>query len=371
MAYAPTTISKAMGVDRRVVWATLTCVAVATGGFLFTASRHTDDDGPYLRWHPELQAGADGALSWRGLPPCKSSCRSAAASGMAPRRLQNVTVGILTHEPVALAESLATYAEFGLFDVVPEVLMYVNAPLTKILPVLAPYVERFGRPIGSLHAESPPGGTVFRVLGSDRGVNMGITAGMRELVEHASQPFLLFVERDFRLVEPVNCVVERLQEAVELMVRGQAHAARFRSRWQGGEPNSARDALQGREDLVISGGQAAHACCFHGWLTDEQLLSRFSGIFRRCGTQFCVSTEHCHWTNNPVLFNRAWFTDAVLSRLPADAHSLLEPTMDAMPELWLRRNYTVLLSEGLFEHSDPTKYGRRPPVRSVACAPQE
>ena len=56
-------------------------------------------------------------------PPTR--CQADAAKGVAPPKddLAELSVGMLTHEPRSMADSLATYEANGLFDAVPEFLV--------------------------------------------------------------------------------------------------------------------------------------------------------------------------------------------------------------------------------------------------------
>jgi hypothetical protein len=53
-------------------------------------------------------------------------CQAAHAAGVAPKVVDGVTLGLLTHEAVSFADSMETYETNGLFDVVPEILIYVS-----------------------------------------------------------------------------------------------------------------------------------------------------------------------------------------------------------------------------------------------------
>lgn len=59
--------------------------------------------------------------------------------------------------------------------------------------------------------------------------NHGIARGMSWLTGNASNPYFLFLERDFQLIEPATCVVEQVNSGVELLEKQTAHGEYERS----------------------------------------------------------------------------------------------------------------------------------------------
>ena len=54
-------------------------------------------------------------------------CHRAAAEGVTVTTpIPELTVGLLTHEPTALAKSMRTYDELGLFPLVSEFIVFIN-----------------------------------------------------------------------------------------------------------------------------------------------------------------------------------------------------------------------------------------------------
>jgi hypothetical protein len=158
-------------------------------------------------------------------PPtaCQAAAAAAAALGAAAPPVppvREVTVGMLTHEPRSMADSLATYEANGLFDLVAEFLIYINKRRPEIDDAIAPYARR--------HAN-------IRVLGDE--LNHGILQGMLFLTGNASQPYFLFLERDFQLIEPAHCVAEQLNAGVRMIKEARAHVVRYRHRRKPGRPN--------------------------------------------------------------------------------------------------------------------------------------
>jgi hypothetical protein len=127
---------------------------------------------------------------------------------------------MLTHEPKSMKDSLATYEANGLLDLIPEFIIYVNKRTPEIDAVIAPHLARHPN---------------IKVLGDAN--NYGILRGMNFLTGNASNPYFLFLERDFQLIEPAACVYEQLTAGVDMVKAGKAHVVRYRHRRKAGRPN--------------------------------------------------------------------------------------------------------------------------------------
>ena len=76
-------------------------------------------------------------------------CQVAAGAGIKARVVDGVTLGLLTHEHVSFADSMETYERNGLFDVVPEVLIYVRGQ-AEAAAVATEYAHLFPPLLSSL-----------------------------------------------------------------------------------------------------------------------------------------------------------------------------------------------------------------------------
>lgn len=149
-------------------------------------------------------------------------CRAAAASGLHPTEpVPGLTIGMLTHEPIAFAKSLVTYEKYGLFPMVSEFLIYMNSRTPSLEAVLQPYKDKYPN--------------VIKVLGD--GGNVGIAHGITYLTGNATNPYFMLLERDFWLVEPDTCVDEQLRAGIELIKTGAVHVVRYRHQKYAGRPN--------------------------------------------------------------------------------------------------------------------------------------
>ena len=144
-------------------------------------------------------------------------CQAAHASGIAPKVVDGVTLGLLTHESVSFADSMETYDSNGLFDVVPEILIYVSTWVCCVflccdvlfairiclcvcfcahcLPVQMngrnPQMEE----VAQRYIVKHPG--KIKLMGD--GQNRGIARAMVAMTQAAKGPYFLFMERDFQV----------------------------------------------------------------------------------------------------------------------------------------------------------------------------
>jgi hypothetical protein len=185
-------------------------------------------------------------------PP--SACRAAWDANARPKApIAKVTAGLLTHEPVSFRASMETYERWGMFDVFGEFLIYINKR--------TPAVDDVAKEFAARHPN-------IKVMGSEE--NIGILRAMNLLVATASQPYFMFLERDFQLLEPATCVVEQLDAGVKMLQEGTAHVVRYRHKKHPGRPNWAARMFMGQEDLVFNRGQPNLFCNHHYWYPEPE-----------------------------------------------------------------------------------------------------
>ena len=255
-------------------------------------------------------------------------------------------MGLLTHEPRSFAESMESYERHGLFSSVREFLIYINNRDAATEAVAQAYVDRF------------PG--LFRVLGTP--ANVGITHGMLALTAAATQPYFLFMERDFQLVEPATCVLEELRAGVDLIKAGAAQVVRYRHKWRAGRPNWAYRFFAGHEDDAFRTWQPNLGCNCHYWMDNDELVSRWPQYFWRCGADpemLCSDSYYCNWTNNPQMWaidwwNREYVNGSFKTSQRLDPYDNIETWFNWEPNAWNDRGILVAQGAGLFKHRDLT-----------------
>jgi hypothetical protein len=281
---------------------------------------------------------------WSEVKAPESACAAAWRRGERPReKVERLSMGLLTHEPVSFRASMLTYKALGLFDVAIEFLIYAN----KRRPEIDAVAEEFRR-------EFPD---VIRVMGDAE--NHGIARGMTWLTGNATQPNFLFLERDFQLLEPGTCVLEQLRAGVALVESRRAHVVRFRHRKRPGRPNWASKMYAGHEDDALKSHQPNLFCNVFYWVRSlggrrgagrPQAATRAPAIslshplrespatrratcpiplprraaaqvpepdqrwpdkFRVCSKEgeprmWCTDSFYCNWTNNPQIWSIKW-----------------------------------------------------------------
>jgi hypothetical protein len=186
---------------------------------------------------------------------------------------------------------------------VDETLLYLNARNPEMEAVAAKYTQ-------------PPYN--IKVMGNDK--NYQIAQAMTWLIGNASNEHVLFLEKDFRLVESLDCTMEQLDNGVKMLESKTAHVVKYRSRHNPGRPNWARILYMGHEDDVFS-RQPNLLCNFYHWVDSPEV--RWPEKFYPCGENptavdgaadrskvfYCSKAFYCNWSNNPFLIKKQWWHD--------------------------------------------------------------
>lgn len=260
-----------------------------------------------------------------------------------------ISVGILArgNELETLQLSVNSWVQFQLFDYVDEIIFMINEKSEEMLN----YIED---EILSKRKYN------VRVLASE--TNVGILNGINYLLGNATNEYMLFLEKDFRLVEPIGCTVEQIRAGLNLLSSKKADVVKYRSRHNPGRPNWADVTYRGREDDVF-GIQPNLLCNFYHWIDDPD--KRWPNHFKVCSsdpTFYCVDSEFCNWTNNPFIISKYWWFEQYVFKFPEIANSPpdfnLEGFMNWHPGAWNTRKFTVAEGDGLFKHCDANNFGQ-------------
>lgn len=261
-----------------------------------------------------------------------------------------ISAGILARcgEHESLALTLRSYAERGFLQAIQDFKIYLNKRCPQIEAVVEPYtVAPFN----------------LKVLPSDTN-DRGILNPLNYLIGNASNHVFLFLEKDFRLVESIDCTIEQLNAGIEMLVSRRAHVIKFRSRYNAGRPNWAEIMFRDDEERVFQ-QQPNLLCNLYHWIQRPDL--RWPDQFSVCNRDpefFCSDSFYCNWTNNPVMFLRSWWQKEYLDKFP---HLLkdstddfgLESFMNWHPGAWNDRGWVVAQGDGMFKHSDVNNFGSR------------
>ena len=261
--------------------------------------------------------------------------------------MEPFTVGILCrgNELETLKYSMETWISNGFLTNAPEVLIYVNEITKEMDDYLEPYTRE------PFH---------FEILKSPS--NDGILNGINWLMGNSTFDYFLFLEKDFRLVEPLSCVVDQISNGIRLINSNVANVVKYRSRFNAGRPNWAEVSYKGREDDIFK-IQPNLLCNFYHWI--DRPAQRWPDMFHVCSENplfYCVDSEFCNWTNNPFLINKHWWFQNYLQKFevirnPADDFNL-EGFMNWDANAWNHRGWVVAEGDGLFKHCDANNFGQ-------------
>ena len=265
----------------------------------------------------------------------------------APGVIAELTVGILVYGSKELAtvqRTLETFQDNGLLSGVSQVLVYLNKRDAKLDSFFAPWVARTPN---------------MRLMGDAQ--NYGILHAFNWLVGNATTPYFMFMEKDFRMIEPWECGFEELSAGVKLVKEGTAHVVKYRHRWRAGSPNWAKVLFKGKENKVFR--QQPNLFCNHyHWMPHPE--ERWPDKIWYCNKDpymYCIDSRECNWTNNPVLLSTKWWAKEYVANFGTfkyhDPYKDIEFYMNWEPNAWNERHWIVAQGDGLFRHEDYAKWG--------------
>ncbi len=241
-----------------------------------------------------------------------------------------ISIGILSwHSGQVLVDTLTTYHNNGLFDMVNDVTILFQEVTEQDIQI----ATHFG----------------LDFIGLQK--NIGIGQAFIRLTENAQTDNVLVLEHDWNLIEDKETTYERLQSGLELL-GGSVDVVRYRHRVYPGTPHFSFQ-YQGREldyyDKEIE-CTSPHLLDSVHWCDPNKSFPEHIGKF---GEYFLSSSRYGNWTNNPCLYKKQFYLDIVTPF--AGEGTGLEGNIS---KWWAQQNYGVAHGEGLFMHNDYLKYGR-------------
>eukprot|EP01102_Stenamoeba_stenopodia_P009910 TRINITY_DN2943_c0_g1_i2.p1 TRINITY_DN2943_c0_g1~~TRINITY_DN2943_c0_g1_i2.p1 ORF type:complete len:580 (-),score=176.15 TRINITY_DN2943_c0_g1_i2:58-1797(-) len=294
------------------------------------------------------------------------------------RPLENISVLMLAHKEVpTLLTTLKTYADRGFLQATSEFLLYLNGRTQEMDDALAIYTQ-------------PP--YSIRIMGDQR--NFGILKAIEMMMANASKDFVLFLEKDFQLIESLECVEDQLDAGLRLVTAKEdpVRVVKYRSRRRPGRPNWAAKMFIGDEDAVFR-RQPNLLCNHYHWI--EEPDKRWSDQFWRClgddpfpqnkhpkpdlkvlnqtealgrgrkgnSVFYCARSKYCNWTNNPFLLDRRWWFEAYVNGIfkkhnSQDPYKDIESYMNWQSGAWAEHMWPIAFGDGLFKHVDLNNFGQ-------------
>jgi hypothetical protein len=217
----------------------------------------------------------------------------------------------------------------------------------------------------SVKLKRSPWETKARVISSAENLKLGVA--ILRMVTLAKFDHVLLLEKDWALIESNSEVSRQFVAAHDILRNNHAQVVRFRHRHRPGTPLHARIMHDGREGSMLA-QQKNLLCYVHHW--SAKLKHDYPNAFSECAGEYgldepvwCSPAEYCQWTNNPCMFSRSWFIKELGEPYMRmyNATSRADPNSNMLDfefftnwehDVWNRRNFSVALPRGLFEHQE-------------------
>ena len=241
-----------------------------------------------------------------------------------------ISIGILSwHSGQVLVDTLTTYYENGLFDMVNDV--------TILFQEVTPQDMEIARHFG------------LDFIGLQK--NIGIGQAFIRLTENAKSDYVLVLEHDWNLIEDRDTTYERLQRSISAIELGM-NVVRLRHRKNPGNPHFSfrhrGQELTYYDDEI--GAQSPHLLDSIHWCEADV---EFPEFIKKSEDMFWTTSRYGNWTNNPCIYKKQFYLDNVK---PFAGEGIgLEGNIG---KWWVNQTYKVGHNEGLFMHNDYQKYGR-------------
>ena len=241
-----------------------------------------------------------------------------------------ISIGILSwHSGQVLVDTLTTYYENGLFDMVNDV--------TILFQEVTPQDMEIARHFG------------LDFIGLQK--NIGIGQAFIRLTENAQTDYVLVLEHDWNLIEDKETTYNTLKRSVSAIEMGM-DVVRLRHRANPGNPHfSFRH--KGKELTYYDdeiGCTSPHLLDSLHWLDPSV---EFPDKIQKLGQHFTTTSRWGNWTNNPTMYKKDFYLETV--RQFAGEGIALEGNIS---KWWAQQEFGVAHGDGLFKHNDWQKYGR-------------
>ena len=241
-----------------------------------------------------------------------------------------ISIGILSwHSGQVLVDTLTTYYNNGLFDIVDDVTILFQEFNEQDYQI----AKHFG----------------LNVIGMNS--NIGIGKAFIKLTENAKNDYVLVLEHDWNLIEDKETTYNTLKRSISAIEMGM-DVVRLRHRKNPGYPHfSFRH--KGEELTYFDeeiGATSPHLLDSVHWLDPAE---QFPDKINKSEDMFWTTSRYGNWTNNPCLYKKQFYLD-VVKPFAGDGIAL----EGNIGRWWVQQNYKVGHNEGLFMHNDWQKYGR-------------
>jgi hypothetical protein len=235
-----------------------------------------------------------------------------------------ITLAITTwKKPNTLRNTLQSYKDNGLLELCAGKMIWANGRTEEHNEIAA----QFG----------------FNIFGGPR--NIGAGYPFLRLTELCNTEYILFLEDDFVLVEPIAVAKKELDVGLSLLSNNEVDTYRLRHRKQPGNPLCSED-MRGRE--YICPPLFLESVFFR----DNPHLA-INEIWQHETGAFITSCQYSMYTNNPVLYKTDWVYNNIVLRAEPSHGELYSGFERYMGRFWLTINPVVSHAAiGLFSHID-------------------
>jgi len=244
----------------------------------------------------------------------------------------------------------------GLLDLVDEAIVYINARVE-------------GDPIDQLAHEYG-----LKIIGTSE--NIGIGKAVTKLILEAKNQLIMFLEKDWEVVEPKQVIKKQLDMAKDLVLSNvngsRADAVKLRSRNKAGYPNIDRglcvppafdevelsDYAQYRK---VNDDPEEHVwwlphlfCNLYHFDSDAELFRKYPNRMWKCGCNegfLCFDSAQCGWTNNPIVFKKHWYIDTLYQISQSEDDHTFEGATYYSKE-WIEPHWVIAEGDGFFMHHE-------------------
>jgi hypothetical protein len=241
-----------------------------------------------------------------------------------------ISIGILAwNSGQVLVDTLTTYHNNGLFDIVNDVTILFQEVTTQDIEI----ASHFG----------------IDCIGLQK--NIGIGQAFIKLTENAQSEYVLVLEHDWNLIENEATTFLRLQKSYQAIEAG-LDVVRLRHRRQPGNPhfsfrNIGKELTYYDDEIECT---SPHLLDSLHWL-DPAI--EFPDLIKKSEDMFHTTSRYGNWTNNPCLYKKQFYLDVV--KPFAGEGIALEGNIS---KWWAQQQFKVGHNEGLFKHNDWQKYGK-------------
>lgn len=232
------------------------------------------------------------------------------------------TLGVLTWgSPKTLSNTLRSYEESGLLSLTDDVILFAQEYTQTDLDI----AQEFG---------------ITNIICSS--VNVGIGKAFATITENAKYQNVLVCENDWVALGGKDYIRQQIEYSIYFLVTGEADGCRLRHKYEPGDPLYTRQYIGKEHTLPTHIGDAHH------WTTYPDIT--FPGIFKKITSDdepafYQISSKHCCFTNNPVMYRRDFYLDYV-SKFDNGGISL----EGRIQQDWEQKDFKVVVGDGIFSH---------------------